>query len=100
MPLYFALSTVENNKNKKSVKFQGDTLIFCDFIQVFVFTTNHHLNKRSQYLLFYSYVFLSIVFLCMCVCKSGIREKGRETNRIYDGVEAETRKSQASFQII
>ena len=23
-----------------------------------------------------------------------------ETNRIYDGVEAETRKSQASFQII
>ena len=34
---------MENNKNKKSVKFQGDMLIFCDFIQVFVFTTNHHL---------------------------------------------------------
>ena len=35
---------MENNKNKKSVKFQGDVLNFCDFIQVFVFTTNHHLN--------------------------------------------------------
>ena len=27
----------------KSVKVQGDVLIFCDFIQV-LFTTNHHLN--------------------------------------------------------
>ena len=27
-----------------SVKFQGDTLIFCEFIQVFVFTTNHPLK--------------------------------------------------------
>ena len=44
MSLYFALLTVENNKNKKSVKFQGDILNFGDFIQVFVFTTNHHLN--------------------------------------------------------
>ena len=44
MCLYFALSTVENNKKKKSVKFQGDTLNFCDFILVYVFTTNHHLN--------------------------------------------------------
>ena len=35
---------MENNKNKKSVKFQGDMLNFCDFIQVFVFTTNHHLK--------------------------------------------------------
>ena len=35
---------MENNKNKKSVKLQGDMLNFCDFIQVFVFTTNHHLN--------------------------------------------------------
>ena len=35
---------MENDKNKKSVKFQGDMLKFCDFIQVFVFTTNHHLN--------------------------------------------------------
>ena len=35
---------MENNKNKKSVKFQGDMLIFCDFIQVFVFTRNHHLK--------------------------------------------------------
>ena len=44
MSLYFALYTVENNKNKKSVKFQGDMLNFCDFIQVFVFTRNHHLK--------------------------------------------------------
>ena len=35
---------MENNKNKKSVKFQGDMLNFYDFIQVFVFTTNHHLK--------------------------------------------------------
>ena len=37
---------MENNKNKKSVKFQGDMLNFCDFIQVFVFTTNHHLKPK------------------------------------------------------
>ena len=41
---------MENNKNKKSVKFQGDTLIFCDFIQVFVFTRNHHLNTCNKVL--------------------------------------------------
>ena len=35
-----------NNKNKKSVKFQGDMLNFCDIIQVYVFTTNHHLNTK------------------------------------------------------
>ena len=39
---------MENNKNKKSVKFQGDMLNFCDFIQVFVFTRNHHLNGSSD----------------------------------------------------
>ena len=44
MSLYFALLTVENNENKKSVKFQGDILNFGDFIYVFVFTTNHHLK--------------------------------------------------------
>ena len=37
---------MENNTNKKSVKFQGDMLNFCDFIQVFVFTTNHHLKDK------------------------------------------------------
>ena len=36
---------MENNKKKKSVKFQGDMLNFCDFIQVFVFTRNHHLKE-------------------------------------------------------
>ena len=39
---------MENNKNKKSVKFQGDTLNFYDFIQVFVFTRNHHLNRTTN----------------------------------------------------
>ena len=48
MSLYFALLTVENNKNKKSVKFQGDMLNFCDFIQVYVFTTNHHLKHEEK----------------------------------------------------
>ena len=38
---------MENNKNKKSVKFQGDMLNFYDFIQVFVFTTNHHLKESG-----------------------------------------------------
>ena len=49
MSLYFALLTVENNKNKKSAKFQGDVLNFYDFIQVFVFTTNHHLNTQRSF---------------------------------------------------
>ena len=39
---------MENNKNKKSMKFQGDVLNFCDFIQVFVFTPNHHLNGKNK----------------------------------------------------
>ena len=42
---------MENNKNKKSVKFQGDMLNFCDFIQVFVFTRNHHLNTAYSFTL-------------------------------------------------
>ena len=37
---------MENNKNKKSVKFQGDMLNYCDFIQVFVFTSYHHLKQK------------------------------------------------------
>ena len=39
---------MENNKNKKSVKFQGDMLFFFYFIQVFVFTRNHHLNDDAS----------------------------------------------------
>ena len=35
---------MENNKNKKSVKFQEGMFNFCDIIQVFVFTRNHHLK--------------------------------------------------------
>ena len=45
MSPYFALSIVENNKNKNIVKFQGDMLNVFDFIQVFVFTTNNHLKS-------------------------------------------------------
>ena len=48
---------MENNKNKKSVKFQGDILNFCDFIQIFVFTPNHHLN---DYLSIYTVKILKI----------------------------------------
>ena len=40
---------MENNKNKKSVKFQGDMSNFYDFIQVFVFTTNHHLKTARTF---------------------------------------------------
>ena len=47
---------MENNKNKKSVKFQGDMLNFCDFIQVFVFTRNHHLNMLILFVCMYSYI--------------------------------------------
>ena len=42
---------MENNKKKKSVKFQGGMFNFCDFIQVFVFTTNHHL-KLGTFVIF------------------------------------------------
>ena len=38
---------MENNKNKKSVTFQGDMLNFCDFIQVFAFTRNHYLYEQE-----------------------------------------------------
>ena len=55
---------MENNKNKKSVKFQGDMLNFCDFIQVFVFTRNHYLNC--------SQLLISIKFL------------GTKTNEVKD----------------
>ena len=39
----------------KSVKFQGDTLNFCDFIQVFVYTTNHHLKTTRPVSVIYSF---------------------------------------------
>ena len=44
MSLYFALKTVETNTNSKSIKFQEDMFDFCDFIQVVVFISKHHLN--------------------------------------------------------
>ena len=33
------------------MKFQGDILNFCDFIQVNVFTSNHHLNVMLEFYL-------------------------------------------------
>ena len=47
MSLYFVFQTVENNKNKKSANFQGDTIILYGFIQIFVYTTNHHLKPSN-----------------------------------------------------
>ena len=54
---------MENNKNKKSVKFQGGMLNFCDFIQVFVFTTNHHLKKINEKIS--NYIWSGLIFLLL-----------------------------------
>ena len=62
MSLYFALYTVENNKNKKAVNFKGDMLFFCDFILVFVFTTNHHFKALEHYQ--YSEIVIMHVIIC------------------------------------
>ena len=43
--LFCIVNCRKKNKKKKSVKYQGDMLNFCDFIQVYVFTANHYLNK-------------------------------------------------------
>ena len=40
--------------------FQGDILIFCDFIQVFAFTTNHHL--KIFFLSFFFFFFFVLFF--------------------------------------
>ena len=54
---------MENNENKKSVKFQGDMLNFCDFIQVLVFTRNHHLNQNvGQYMFNYMVIVKGVSF--------------------------------------
>ena len=58
------MSTVENIKNNKSVKFQGDMLNFYDFIQVYVFTTNHHLKFRQS--VAYEHCFPLPLFLELC----------------------------------
>ena len=51
---------MENNKYKKSVKFQGDMLNFYDFIQEFVFTTNHHLKVQPHA---YTFIFFQMVIV-------------------------------------
>ena len=54
---------------------------------------NMHSFSSFHCLSFLSFFFLSVIVDCTS-------DNGMVTNRIYDGVEAETSKSQASFQII
>ena len=42
------------------MKFQGDILNFCDFIQVFVFTTNHHLKLAVFTIIVYVNIIVDI----------------------------------------
>ena len=63
VPLLPPLGSGTDNKNKKSVKFQGDMLNFNDFIQVFVFTTNHHLNDKFTTFRTLNHSFMYIFFL-------------------------------------
>ena len=79
MSLYFALYTVKNNKNKKSVKFQGHMLNLWDFIQVYVFTTNHHLKQWPYFanchiilqtaLKFTGYGYAPVSYSATCILK-------------------------------
>ena len=57
---------MENNKNKKSVKFQGDMLNFCDFIQVFVFTRNHHLKTGDPFIKMITKAGLTVLYAIHC----------------------------------
>ena len=66
---------MENNKNKKSVKFQGDMLNFCDFIQVFVFTTNHHLKVifKAEFIKILEYsIYVNECWIIFTVLHSGL----------------------------
>ena len=47
-------------------------LNFCDFIQVYIFTTNHHLNDCFVFTVYYQ-----IAYLCCqpTLCKKGRRPK-------------------------
>ena len=74
---------MENNKNKKSVKFQGDMLNFCDFIQVFVFTTNHHLNISSCMNLGETQLVYSVKANLITIIKSFWRQQSGV--KIHDG---------------
>ena len=74
MSLYF--ETVENNKNKKSVKFQGDMLNYCDFIQVFVFTSYHHLKLKNVFQT-QIILYLPIVFFLVYLTHSYLETRKR-----------------------
>ena len=54
-------------ERKESVKFHGDMLFFCDFILVFVLTTNHHLEGQritpDQFTSFYNFISFLFAFL-------------------------------------
>ena len=66
---------MENNKNKKSVKFQGDMLNFCDFIQVFVFTTDHHLNEMD-----FRPAYIHVHTHLLCIRIQNVLEKSNQTH--------------------
>ena len=72
MSLYFALKTGGNNKNKKSVKFQGDMLNFYAFIQVFVFTTNHYLKTALIFHVHRYRLFLHMQIDCLFEARRNI----------------------------
>ena len=61
--------------------------------------------KRKYYLIFYTLIIILVISFIRKITLPTlvghhIRNHQSETKRIYDGVEAETRKSHESFQII
>ena len=54
------------------MKFLGDTLNFCDFIQVFVFPPNHHLNCL---IIISLYIFIDQSFIALIHCNLYFFEK-------------------------
>ena len=69
-----------------SVKFQVDTLNFCDFIQIYVFTTNHHLKRKLS-------------SHDLSARSSSIPELRKEPGRVAQSVGHLTRKSEVLVSI-
>ena len=55
-----------------SVKFQEDKLNFCDFIQVYIFTTNPHLNDKK----------LGFILMVSLHCMTLVIYRSRDNHRI------------------
>ena len=76
---------MENNKNKKSMKFQGDMLNFCDFIQVFVFTPNHHLNGKNKKKIYFFFQKIPKIFhLVLKISAISLVLRTREITDIFN----------------